>query len=88
MLEGPARDIHFSLSLTLVNKDHKKSSNIGLSLSKSPFSGFSGSKGLSAMAGAGFVGGAVAGAASVSIYHKYLQYQMMLSCHSSPVSML
>jgi len=40
----------------------------------------SGTKALAVGAGAGFLGGAVAGVASVSVYHKYLQYQQMQHC--------
>ena len=51
---------------------------------KSPFGGFSGSRGLAVGAGAGFIGGAVAGVAAVSMYHQYRQYQNMMYCYSNP----
>jgi len=41
-----------------------------LTLQRSPFGGYSGSKGLAIGAGAGFIGGAVAGVAAVSMYHQ------------------
>ena len=44
----------------------------------------SGSKGLAIGAGAGFIGGAVAGVAAVSMYHQYRQYQSMMYCYSLP----
>jgi hypothetical protein len=50
-----------------------------------PFGGFSGSRGLAVGAGAGFIGGAVAGVAAVSMYHQYRQYQSLLYCHSNPM---
>jgi hypothetical protein len=54
-------------------------------LQKSPFGGFSGSRGLAVGAGAGFIGGAVAGIAAVSMYHQYRQFQSLLYCHNNPV---
>ncbi len=54
-------------------------------LKKSPFGGNSGSKGLAVGAGAGFIGGAVAGVAPVSVYHHFLQYKSLISCKSKTV---
>ncbi len=49
-----------------------------------PFQILSGSKGLYRYDGTGFIGGGVAGAAPISLYHQYLQYKSLLSCDSNP----
>jgi len=52
---------------------------------RAPFGGFSGSRGLAVGAGAGFIGGAVAGIAAVSMFHQYRQYQRMMYCIGNPL---